>query len=98
LKQAPKAWSNKIGQYLFISGFQTSNVDFSFYVKKIDCGIIIIVIYIDDLIVTRNSDANISELKKLLKQNFEMKDLGKLRYFLDIKVIRSLKGIWLLQR
>jgi len=33
LKQAPRAWSNKIGQYLAASGFQTSNVDFSLYVK-----------------------------------------------------------------
>jgi hypothetical protein len=37
-------------------------------------------------------------MKKLLKQKFEMKDLGKLRYFFDIEVIQSPKGIWLLQR
>jgi len=87
LKQTSKVWSNKIGQYLVINGFQTSNVDFSLYVEKIDCGIVIIVIYIDDLIVIKDSDANISELKNILKQNFEMKDLGKLHYFLDIEVI-----------
>jgi len=52
----------------------------------------------DDLIFTRNSDADISDLKKFLKQKFKMKDLGELRYFLDIKVIQSPKGIWLLQR
>ncbi len=34
LKQAPRAWSDKIGQYLVTSGFQTSNADFSLYVKK----------------------------------------------------------------
>jgi hypothetical protein len=51
LKQAPKAWSNKIGQYLVINGFQTSNVDFSLYVKKTYHGIVIIVIYVDDLII-----------------------------------------------
>jgi len=56
-------------------------------VKKINCGIVVIVIYIDALIVTGNSDANISDLKKLLKQKFEMKDLRKFRYFLDIEVI-----------
>jgi histone deacetylase 1/2 len=33
LKQAPRAWSDKIGQYLVTSGFQTSNADFSLYVK-----------------------------------------------------------------
>ncbi len=66
--------------------------------KKIDHGIVVIVIYVDDLIITRDSDAYISDLKKLLKQKFEIKDLGKLRYFLGIDVIQSLKGIWLLQR
>jgi hypothetical protein len=50
------------------------------------------------LIITGDSDANISDLKKLLKQKFEMKDLGELRYFLAIEVIKSPKGICLLQR
>ncbi len=66
--------------------------------KKTDHGIVVIVIYVDDLIVTRDSDANFSDLKKLLKQKFEMKDLGELHYFLGIEVIKSPKGIWLLQR
>jgi hypothetical protein len=88
LKQAPRVWLDKIGWYLDISEFQTSNVDFSLYVKKIDCEII--VIYVDDLIIIRDIDVNISNLKKLLKQKIEMKDLGKLRYFFAIK------GIWLL--
>jgi hypothetical protein len=67
-------------------------------VKKTDHGIVVIVIYVDDLIITGDSDADIFDLKKLLKQKFEMKDLGELRYFLDIEVIQSPKGIWLLQR
>ena len=52
----------------------------------------------DDLIVTGDSDAEIDDVKLLLKQKFEMKDLGELCYFLCIEVIRSLGGIWLLQR
>ncbi len=87
LKQAPRAWSDKIGQYLVTNGFQTSNADFSLYVKKTDHGIVVIVIYVDDLIIIGNSDVNIFDLKKFLTQNFEMKDLGELRYFLGIKVI-----------
>jgi len=56
-------------------------------VKKTNHGIVIIVIYVDDLIITGDSDADIFDLKKLLKQKFEMKDLGKLCYFLGIEVI-----------
>ncbi len=52
LKQAPKACLDKLGQYLVTSGFQTSNADFSLYVKKTNHGIIVIVIYVDDLIIT----------------------------------------------
>ncbi len=66
--------------------------------KKTDHGIIVIVIYVDDLIIIGNSDADIFDLKKLLKQKFEMKDLEELCYFLDIEVIQSPKGIWLLQK
>jgi hypothetical protein len=89
---------DKIGQYLVTSGFQTSNANFSLYVKKTDHGIVIIIIYVNDLIITRDSDVDIFDLKKLLKQNFEMKDLGESRYFLGIEVIQSPKRIWLLQR
>jgi hypothetical protein len=52
LKQARRACSNKIGRYLVTSGIQTSNANFSLYVKKIDCGIVIMVIYVNDLIIT----------------------------------------------
>jgi len=70
LKQAPRAWLDKIGQYFFTSGFQTSNVDFSLYVKETNHGIVVIVIYVDDLIITGDSDADIFDLKKLFKQKF----------------------------
>jgi len=76
LKQALRAWSDKIGQYFVTSGFQTSNANFSLYVKKTNHGIVVIVIYVDDLIITGDSDVDISDLKKLLKQKFEMKNLG----------------------
>ncbi len=66
--------------------------------KKIDHDIVIVVIYLDDLIVIRNNNVDIFDLKKLLKKNFEMKNLGKLHYFLGIKVIKSLKKIWLSRR
>ena len=96
LKQAPRAWSDKIGQYLVTIGFQISKADFSLYVRKTEKGIMLLVIYVDDLIITGDSDEDILHVKMLLKQKFEMKDLGELRYFLGIEVIRSPSGIQLL--
>jgi hypothetical protein len=70
LKQEPRAWLDKIGQYFVTSGFQTSNVNFSLYVKNAYYGIIVIIIYVDDLIITGDSDVDMFDLKKLLKQEF----------------------------
>jgi hypothetical protein len=56
LKQASKTWSDKTGQYLVTCGFQISNAKFSLYVKKIDYGIVVTVIYVDDMIVIGDSD------------------------------------------
>ena len=52
LKQTPRAWSDKIGQYLVTIAFQISNADFSLYVKRTNRGNMLVVIYVDDLIVT----------------------------------------------
>ena len=62
-----RAWSDKIGQYLITIGFQTSNAKFSLYVKRIDRGIVLVVIYVDDLIVMGDSDVDIDDVKLLLK-------------------------------
>ncbi len=50
------------------------------------------------MIIIGDNNEDISDLKKLLKQEFETKDLGELRYFFGIEIIQSPKGIWLLQR
>ena len=61
-------------------------------------GIVIICIYVDDLIVGGDNVAEIEHVKTLLKQEFDMKDLGELRYFLGIEIVRTKEGIWLSQR
>ena len=53
------------------------------------------IICVDDLMVTRENDTDIDEVKLLLKQKFGMKDFGELHYFLGIEVITSPSGIWL---
>jgi hypothetical protein len=75
-----------------------SDVDHSLYVHKSDEGIVVIIIYVDDLIVGGDNEKEIEHVKSLLKQKFDMKDLGELKFFLGIEVIRTLEGNWLLQR
>ena len=98
LKQAPRAWTNRISKFLQSIGFVISMADYSMYVKKTDAGLVVIVIYVDDLIITGDDKVQITNVKKVLRAKFDMKDLGELMYFLGIEVIRTPQGIWLLQR
>ena len=98
LKQAPRAWHARIVACLVSIGFHMADADHSLYVRKNEHGIVIICIYVDDLIVGGDNESEIDHVKTLLKQEFDMKDLGELRYFLGIEIVRTKEGIWLSQR
>ena len=51
-----------------------------------DRGKILLIIYVDDIIITSDDKQGIDDLKKYLQNSFLTKDLGKLRYFLGIEV------------
>lgn len=50
------------------------------------------------MIITGDDEGEIEELKKNLFTEFEMKDLGLLKYFLGIEGLRSVEGIFINQR
>ena len=57
-----------------------------FYKNSCDGKITILIVYVDDIILTGSDEGEMLRLKKALAQSFETKDLGNLRYFLDIEV------------
>ena len=59
--------------------------------------LIILVLYVDDLILTCSDPKLITHVKSSLKQNFEMSDLGHLHYFLGLQVLQTKEGIFLSQ-
>lgn len=68
-----------------------------FYKQSIG-GIILLVMYVDDIVITGSDTTGISSIKSFLHSQFHMKDLGMLKYFLDVEVTRSKKDIFLSQR
>lgn len=60
--------------------------------------ITIIVIYVDDIIITGDDIQTIAQLKKFLDAEFKVKDLGNLHYFLVLEVFREEDGLIVTQR
>ena len=97
LKQAPRAWYSRIDSYLLENGFEKCEGEPTLYIKEQDGKILIVVLYVDDVIFTGNDDCLIERFKTVMKEEFEMTDMGLLRYFLGIEVEQDENGIFISQ-
>ena len=77
---------------------QKSKSDHFVFYRNSQACIILLVVYVDDIIITRNDMACISSLKSFLHGQFHTKDLEMLKYFLGVEVMRSKRRIFLSQR
>ena len=79
------------------NGFSKSDSEPTLYIKASNGNVLIVVLYVDDLIFTGNDNFLIGEFKEAMKNEFEMTDLGLLKYFLGIEVIQMHDGIFISQ-
>ncbi|KAJ0431334.1 putative RNA-directed DNA polymerase [Helianthus annuus] len=86
LKQSSRAWFGKIGEFLEQNGFALSDADSSLFVKKVNDKIVVVLVYVDDLIITGDVEEEINQLKANLCVRFKMKDLGRLSHFLGLEL------------
>ena len=98
LKQASRQWNAKLTNALCSSWYIQSHLDYSLFTKRRDDGIVIVLVYVDDILVTGNYVNLIEETKHVLHSYFKIKDLGELKYFSGIEFLRSNKGIVMNQR
>ena len=83
MNQAPRTWYGRIDNFLSIMGFTKSKADTDLYLKVVEDEPVILLLYVDDLFLTGN-EKQIMESKKKLAEEFEMKDLGLMHYFLGL--------------
>lgn len=67
-------------------GFVASKVDPSLFIRQVNQSITYVLVYVDDILITGNNSDFISLLKHQLNQEFALKDLGLLKFFLSIEV------------
>ncbi|VVA32593.1 Hypothetical predicted protein, partial [Prunus dulcis] len=86
LKQAPRAWNAKFTGFLPALGFKMSHSDPSLFVKYSDSAIVVLLLYVDDIILTGSNPQVIQEVIIELGSVFELKDMGILTYFLGLQI------------
>lgn len=82
LKQAPRAWFQKLQTYLFELGFTSAKFDVSLFTKFSRAETLLVLVYVDDIIITGSSASAINQLVHSLNTRFPLKDLGDLNFFL----------------
>ncbi|GJU88782.1 retrovirus-related pol polyprotein from transposon TNT 1-94 [Tanacetum coccineum] len=98
LKQSLCAWFGKFSNSVIEFGLRRSVYDHSIFYSSSHAGCILLVVYVDDIVITGSDKGGIKKLKSFIGTCFQMKALGSLKYFLGIKVSCSSKGICLSQR
>uniref|UniRef100_A0A0A9GAH2 Reverse transcriptase Ty1/copia-type domain-containing protein n=1 Tax=Arundo donax TaxID=35708 RepID=A0A0A9GAH2_ARUDO len=98
LKQAPRAWFERFTSVITAAGFSVSAHDPTPFVHTSSRDRTLLLLYVDDMLITGDDSQHIAFVKKRLGEKFMMSDLGPLRYFLGIEVTNMSDGYYLSQQ
>jgi hypothetical protein len=79
-------------------GFIQSKNDYSLFTRLQGSSFLVLLVYVDDIVLAGNDTRAISTFIELLNQQFKLKDLGPLKFFLGLEIARTSSGISLCQR
>ena len=86
LKQVPRAWYERLRDFLVSKGFKMGKVDTTLFTKKLENDLFILQIYVDDIIFGSTNQAFCEEFGKMMSSEFEMSMIGELSYFLSLQI------------
>jgi hypothetical protein len=99
LRQAPRAWYERIDSFLVLQNFHRGVGDSNLYILQQLQDLIIIALYVDDLLLIGSSVDSILSVKQKLETTFEMSDIGDgtMALYLKAEIIEVPKGIFMTQ-
>ncbi|GJW92488.1 retrovirus-related pol polyprotein from transposon TNT 1-94 [Tanacetum coccineum] len=86
LKQAPKAWYDRLKAFLIKHEYKMGMVDNTLFTKNKSSNLIIVQIYIDDIIFGSTCQDMCDEFAKIMHDEFEMSMIGELDFFLGLQI------------
>jgi Reverse transcriptase (RNA-dependent DNA polymerase) len=78
-------WYNRLSEYLIKEGYKSNVISHCVFIKRLISSFTIIAVYVDDLNII-GSPEKIEKTVKLLKNEFEMKDLGVTKLCLGLQI------------
>ncbi|GKB43813.1 putative ribonuclease H-like domain-containing protein [Tanacetum coccineum] len=97
LHEAPRAWYETLSTYLLENGFQRGQIDKTLFIKRDQCDILIVNVYVDDIIFGSTKKKLCTEFKKMMHKKFQKSSMGKLTFFLGLQVKQKEDGIFISQ-
>ena len=89
LKQSPRCWNTALHAHLVKMNFEQLHLDPCIYRSKTEGDCFYIGVYVDDIVLAGRDEARIQEVKQILARKFDIKDLGRLTYFLGMSVVQD---------
>ena len=97
LKQAPRAWYDRLSNFLIENDFKRGQVDTTLFRRTLDKDILVVQIYVDDIIFGSTNASLCKKFSKLMKDEFEMSMMGELKFFFGIQINQSKDGVYVHQ-
>jgi hypothetical protein len=97
LRQAPRAWFTRIAGFLRSIGFVATRLDSSLFVLRRGSDTAFLLLYVDDMVLNTSTDKLLQDIIARLQNEFAVKDMGPLHYFLGVDVQRRNTGFLLSQ-
>ena len=73
-------------KYLAKLGFSKGTIDSNLYLKEMENGLLIIIVFVDDIIFGGNDESS-NKFSKDTKKEFEMSMIGEMKFFLGLKIV-----------
>nr|GEX68777.1 copia protein [Tanacetum cinerariifolium] len=97
LKQAPRAWYDMLSSFLISQDFSKGSVDPTLFIRRNDNGLLLVQIYVDDIIFVASTLELCDLFSKQMCSKFKMSMMGKILFFLGLRISQSPKGIFINQ-
>ncbi len=95
LKQSPRCWNDVLDSHLKEMSFIQTTADPCIY-RSTGGENAYLGVYVDDIVIAAKSNKQMKEIKNKLAERFDIKDLGKLRNFLGMKIVQKPDGlVWI---